>query len=106
LRINLARILRALSSSSSDAEIVYKQKRNLQRYFSRRTTLFLSCLRISLDLLLLESRVFLPHLGQRLPDLIQILGIRPSPLSSAVYDPVIVVGLHGAGALVDVPAYL
>src|SRR5947209_4088937 len=28
-----------------------------------------------------------------------------SPLPSAVYDPVIVVGLHGAGALVDVPAY-
>jgi hypothetical protein len=35
-----------------------------------RLCIFLSCLRIPLDLLLLESRVFLPLLGQRLPDLI------------------------------------
>jgi hypothetical protein len=45
-----------------------------------------NCLRIPLDLLL-ESRVFLPRLGQRPPDLIQILGIRPSPLPAAVRLP-------------------
>jgi hypothetical protein len=52
------------------------------------------------------TRENIQDLEDSICDLIQILGSRPSPLPSAVYDPVIVVGLHGAGALVDVPAYL